>query len=61
MQAVIEDVRPPHGFRQIQFASLTEWNGSDSTEFAHLCTGALDVCTAWARNHTSKIEFPEAR
>ena len=39
IQALIEDVRPPHGFRQIQFATLTGWDGSDSGEFTRLCGG----------------------
>jgi hypothetical protein len=39
VQALIEDVRPPHGFGQIQAATLTEWNGSNSDEFGWLCAG----------------------
>jgi hypothetical protein len=38
-QALIEDVLPPHGFRQIQAARLIEWDGGDSGEFRRLCAG----------------------
>jgi hypothetical protein len=39
VQVLIEDVRPPHGFRQIQAALLMGWDGGDSGEFERLCTG----------------------
>lgn len=39
VQALIEKVLPPHGFRQIQFANLIEWDNSGSGEFARLCAG----------------------
>ena len=39
VQALIGDVLPPHGFRQIHLARLIEWDGSDSGEFARLCGG----------------------
>jgi hypothetical protein len=39
VQAVIEDVRPPSGFRQIQHARLIDWDGRDSNEFERLCAG----------------------
>jgi hypothetical protein len=39
VQALIEEVLPPHGFRQIQTAALSEWNGSDTREFEQFCAG----------------------
>jgi hypothetical protein len=39
VQALIEDVRPPPGFHQIQAAMLMGWDGRDSGEFARLYEG----------------------
>jgi TIR domain len=39
IQALIENVLPPHGFRQIQTATLIQWDGRDSREFARFCEG----------------------
>jgi hypothetical protein len=39
VQALIENVRPPYGFRQIETANLTEWDGGRSGEFERLCAG----------------------
>jgi len=49
VQALIEYVSPPYGFRQIQAALLTQWDGGDSGEFARLCAGI----SAYAPRSTS--------
>ena len=38
-QALIEDVLPPHGFRQLHAPRLIDWDGEDSGEFARLSRG----------------------
>ena len=40
VQALIEDVQPPHGFRGIHWADLRRWTGdAHAREFAHLTNG----------------------
>lgn len=40
VQAVLDDVKPPHGFRQIHWGSLTRWSGkADAAELIDLRAG----------------------
>jgi hypothetical protein len=40
VQALVEDVQPPHGFRGIHWANLTSWTGGlQAEEFAKLAGG----------------------
>jgi TIR domain-containing protein len=43
VQALIDDVRPPHGFRQIQTADLVKGSRGESEEFDRLCAGVSSV------------------
>jgi hypothetical protein len=59
VQALIEDVQPPHGFRQIQAARLIEWDGRDSGEFERLCAGVSTF--APSSRSQEKPQAPEAQ
>ena len=54
VQAVIDEVLPPHGFRQIHFAKLIEWEGGDSGEFVRLCAGISGYAPV-AHNQTAPL------
>jgi len=56
IQVLIDNVQPPHGFRSIEWADLTSWNGNpNAPEFIQLATGII------LRVNLNKLEALQGR
>lgn len=56
VQALIEEVQPPHGFRQIQAARLIDGTGGYSGEFARFCAGISAHAPLSAVDHWRNLD-----